>query len=286
MRSFFKSIDSYPPAIFAGAAAGMISIGLLFFNPFYAVFPLSFFLLSCLIMPFVPRYGFFLPVISAGNKKDNSVVLTFDDGPDPETSLKLLDILLKYDIKATFFITGKKAKRFPEIVRKIIENGHEIGNHTHCHDNFLMLRSGKRIKADIEKAQSTIREFGIEPYFFRPPVGITNPKLGPILADLRLECVNFSCCARDWGNRRIRYLSKKILRKVKSGDIIMLHDVSPRSSSKIASWTSQVESIIDGIRQKGLRIVSLSEMVNHRMRKKTEKNHHGVRYNHGKMARL
>lgn len=226
-----------------------------------AALPLGVFVFICLLAPFFPRAGFFLPVISRGRGVGKAVALTFDDGPDPDVIFQLLDLLQRYEAPATFFVVGKKAERHPELVREILLRGHAIGNHSYRHDPFLMLRSSARLAEEIARTQRLLANFGIRPLVFRPPVGITNPRLPGVLRELRLDCVTFSCRACDFGNRWIAALAKGILKKIHPGAIILLHDVSPPGKGMIQVWLREVERLILGLKSQGYAIVSLSQLI-------------------------
>jgi peptidoglycan/xylan/chitin deacetylase (PgdA/CDA1 family) len=139
--------------------------------------------------------------------------------------------------------------------------GHAIGNHSYRHDPLLMLRSSARLTEEIVRTQHLLADFGIRPLAFRPPVGITNPRLPRVLRELHLDCVTFSCRACDFGNRRIADLAKTILRKIHPGAILLLHDVSPPDGGMIQVWLRQVERIILGLKSQGYKMVSLSELI-------------------------
>jgi peptidoglycan/xylan/chitin deacetylase (PgdA/CDA1 family) len=258
-RSVIKEVFS--PAHGVGLAAFLLSGGLLFFGSEVAALPLGVFVISCLLAPFFPRAGFFLPVISRGGASGRGVALTFDDGPDPNVIFPLLNLLQRYEAPATFFVVGQKAQDNPELIRAILLRGHAIGNHSYRHDPLLMLRSSARLTEEIARTQHLLANFGIRPLVFRPPVGITNPKLPIVLRELHLDCVTFSCRACDFGNRRIASLAKTILRKIHPGAILLLHDVSPPGIGAIQVWLQQVERIIAGLKSQGYKIVSLSELI-------------------------
>jgi peptidoglycan/xylan/chitin deacetylase (PgdA/CDA1 family) len=258
-RSVIKGVFS--PAHGVGLAAFLLAGCLLFFRSEIAAFPLGMFVIFCLLAPFFPRVGFFLPVISRGGASGKAVALTFDDGPDPDVIFLLLDLLQRYEAPATFFVIGKKAEGNPELIREILLRGHAIGNHSYRHDPLLMLRSSARLTEEIVRTQHLLADFGIRPLAFRPPVGITNPRLPRVLRELHLDCVTFSCRACDFGNRRISDLAKTILRKIHPGAILLLHDVSPPDGGMIQVWLRQVERIILGLKSQGYKMVSLSELI-------------------------
>jgi peptidoglycan/xylan/chitin deacetylase (PgdA/CDA1 family) len=247
------------PAHIAGFTAFLLSGGLLFFRVEMAAAPLGFFLLFCLVAPFLPRAGLFLPVIGRGTGHRRMVALTFDDGPDPDVMPPLLDLLHRYQLQGTFFVAGIKAEEHPALVREILRRGHTVGNHSYRHDPLLMLRSRARLVDEIARTQEVLARFGIRPLAFRPPVGITNPKLAGVIEELRMDCITFSCRAGDFGNRRIEGLDRIILKKVRPGAIIMLHDITPPRDS-IEDWLQKVERIILGLRSGGYDIVPLSHL--------------------------
>ena len=223
--------------------------------------PSGCFVLLCLAAPFLPRAGFFLPVISRGGGSGKTVALTFDDGPDPDVTPLLLDLLGRHRLTAAFFVTGQNAERHPELVREILRRGHDVGNHSYRHDPLLMLRSRARLADEIARTQELLAPFGIRPARLPAARGVTNPRLPGVLEELGMECVTFSCRAGDFGNRRIGGLARTILRKVRPGAIVLLHDVSPPGGGRIAEWLAEVEEIIRGLKAGGYEIVPLSELI-------------------------
>ncbi len=251
--------------IFAFILAGLFFI---LWGPVWSIFPLAGFVLVCLAAPFAAGYGFFLPVICRGPSNIRCVSLTFDDGPDGTTTPLVLNLLESYQVSATFFVTGKNARSHPDLIARILDQGHTIGNHTYSHDPLIMLKSGQRLKEEIIKTQAVLAGHGIRPLVFRPPAGITNPKLGPVLAELGLSAVNFSCRALDKGNRRISGIASKILSRVKSGDIILLHDSKPWAKSPeepenitLSSFLTELERVLNGLETRKLSVVPLSELI-------------------------
>ncbi len=223
--------------------------------------PLVLFLAICMIAPFLPRFCFFLPIISRGQSGLKAVALTYDDGPDPQTTPALLRLLQQYEITAVFFVTGHKAIRYPELIRQILAHGHSIGNHSYNHDNLLMLKSSETLMYEVKSAQEVLAGFGIRPLAFRPPVGITNPRLRRVLGNLNMFTVNFSRRPIDCGNRFIKNLSGRILKHVRPDDIIVLHDVSPPVKSLYAYWLEETELIFAGLRTQGFSILPLEELI-------------------------
>ncbi|MGD9162788.1 MAG: polysaccharide deacetylase family protein, partial [Desulfobacteraceae bacterium] len=119
------------------------------FEPTWTLIPLISFVLLCFSAPFIPRFGFYLPIISRGLSGQMAVALTFDDGPDPLTTPMLLDLLEKYDVSATFFVIGERAQTYPYLIRKILQKGHTTGNHSFTHDTLVMFKGGRQIEKEI-----------------------------------------------------------------------------------------------------------------------------------------
>jgi len=229
----------------------------------FSMIPLSCFVLVSFIAPFFTGISYFLPIITHGKSSGKSVSLTFDDGPDPISTPALLTLLAKKNIQATFFVTGKNASRHPDLIQDILRQGHTIGNHSYQHDPLIMLKSSKKLFQEIQRTQDILKTYGIHTFAFRPPAGITNPKLGRILSRLGMYCVNYSCRAFDMGNRRIPNLSGKILRKIQPGDIVLLHDIIPAKEKKqrMLKWLIEIEGVVDGIRKKGLEVIPLPNLI-------------------------
>jgi peptidoglycan-N-acetylglucosamine deacetylase len=253
--------ETLSPAFLTGMAAFLVSSLMLPIRPALVPVPLAIFVLICLIAPFLPGVGFFLPVISRRKTDRKAVALTFDDGPDPDVTPRLLDLLRRHALQATFFVVGERVERYPELIREILYRGHTLGNHSFRHDPLLMLRSRTRLREEVSRAQDALSAFDACPLAFRPPVGITNPRLQGVLKALGMYCVTFSCRALDRGNRRITGLAAIILKKVRPGDILLLHDVAPKGAEGIEEWLTQIERIVSGLKQRGYEILPLPELI-------------------------
>lgn len=189
------------------------------------------------------------------------MALTFDDGPDPGSTPKLLHLLATHDMTATFFVVGEKAARHPDLIKKILAQGHGIGNHSLTHDNLVMFKRRRTLKKEIAGTQEILAGLGINPLAFRPPVGLTYPGLRPVLAHTGMYALNFSCRARDGGNRWIKDLSGRILRRLHPDAIIALHDVPPPDDPLVPYWLDEVDRILTGIRADRWAVVPLSELI-------------------------
>ena len=255
-----KSVSLSPAERF-GVIAFAVAILLGAVDLRLATVPLTLFLMLCVLAPFCPRAGFFFPVVSRGNTGENRVAITFDDGPDPATTPHLLDLLEKYHVPAAFFVTGRRAAVYPHLIRAITDKGHEIGNHSFHHNKYRMFWQPKLLDHEIVATQHALAPLGVVPLAFRPPIGITTPAMGKVLAANNLFAVNFSCRAFDAGNRRIGRLSRKILSSVQPDDIVLLHDSTPAAGRSIEPWLNEVEAILKGLSEKGLTTIPLSGLI-------------------------
>lgn len=226
-----------------------------------AQIPLVLFLLLCFIAPFFPQWGFFLPIVSKSITKSKGVALTFDDGPSPLSTPILLNLLELYNFKATFFVIGKKAEKYPNLIADILAGGHTIGNHSWQHDNLLMLRSKKKLGQDIRKTQEVLNRFGIQTLVFRPPAGITNPRLKSVLQNENLLTVTFSCRPFDHGNKKITNLAERVLGRLKPGNIILLHDIAPTTKHNIAIWQKEIETLFTGLQSNIYEVQPLEALI-------------------------
>ena len=181
------------------------------------------------------------------------VALTFDDGPNPVDTPKLLDLLREKNVKATFFVVGKRADQYPEIVRRAWDEGHLIANHTWSHDHLFCFLTPSRLRAEIERGTETVRRIcGFRPHLFRSPVGMRHVLLQSYLTDAGLEYVSWSIRTRDTLTADSSVLARRILRQAASGDIILLHDHLPRGAHVMLEALPRV---IDELRKRGFEFV-------------------------------
>ena len=182
----------------------------------------------------LPRYGvrlFRRAVLSVAVKivgtitrvttSDPVVALTFDDGPDPEYTLRLLEILEKYHARATFFMTGEAAEAHPQIVQRVARGGHAIGNHSWDHPSFPSI-SGRERRAQIRACAQALAPYGSN--LFRPPYGEQNiaSRIDALL--LGYEVVMFDAWSDDWCGGDPETIARQLDRRVHPGGVIVLHD--------------------------------------------------------------
>ena len=199
-------------------------------------------------------------MISRGTCGRKAVALTFDDGPDPLTTPELLRLLKKYRMTGTFFVTGHRVVRHPQLTREILAQGHSLANHSFHHDLWGAFRSAQTMKNEIEATQHALKDLGIVALAYRPPMGITSPRLRRVMQQEGMFVVNFSCRAWDGGNRRIRNLSRRILKGVRPNDILLLHENLPEASL-LSHWSAEMELVLKGLQEKGLEVLPLADVI-------------------------
>lgn len=164
------------------------------------------------------------------NTFENWVSITFDDGPHPEFTLKVLKLLEEYNAKATFFLIGKKAKNYPEIMKEILKKGHSIGNHGYSHSNNFGFFKKDNIVLELKKTNAIIKKItGLEMQLFRPPFGVTNPNIKKALLLFPLKSIGWSKRSLDTTSLPKKTILNRLTKNLQKGDIILLHDSSQKS---------------------------------------------------------
>ncbi len=245
----------------AGAGALVGAALLAPVSPSAAAALLAAFAAACGAAPFFPQIGFFFPVVSRGPRSTKAVALTFDDGPDPDATPALLDLLDRRRSPAAFFVVGSRAEAHPALVRELVLRGHEVGCHSYRHDLLLGMRSPGTVIEDLQRAAGALGRLGIRPLAFRPPAGVLTPRIGQGVRAAGMYALTFSRRGFDAGNRRLTGLADRILRRLKPGDVILMHDVLPRARGLCGAWLGEVERTIDGIERRGLKIAPLSALI-------------------------
>ena len=161
------------------------------------------------------------------NHNLNQISITFDDGPNLEYTPKVLDLLKKYNAKATFFCVGKNIKSNPGIIRKILNDGHTIGNHTFNHSNFFGFYNKKRIIKEINDTNKEINKItNHNLMLFRPPFGVTNPMISKAIKETGYKVIGWNIRSYDTIIKNPNMIFNRISKKISPGSIILLHDKS------------------------------------------------------------
>jgi peptidoglycan/xylan/chitin deacetylase (PgdA/CDA1 family) len=194
--------------------------------------------------------------LPAAAERRGEIALTFDDGPDPDVTPKVLDILERYGAKASFFCIGENAAAHPDIVRDILRRGHGVENHTMHHSNLFGFFGPTALRRDIGMLQSLLGKLaGRPPVFFRAPMGIRNPFLDPVVTGLGLKYVSWTRRGFDTTNRGPANVLARLTCGLAAGDIILLHD--RKSVHGDAIVLTVLPLLLERISATGLKSVSL-----------------------------
>ncbi len=223
---------------------------------FWAVFPFAalfgFVALACSKI----QWNFFVSAIHSGDNSTQKIALTFDDGPDPNYTPQVLDILKKYNAKATFFLIGKNIKQYPNLAERIVGEGHTVGNHSFSHSQTIDFKNQNGWLKELEETDLEIMKItGKKPKFFRPPYGVTTPHLAGALKKSGHTTVGWSQRTYDTMSISPLKINEKILKNFKSGDIILLHD----SHENIVPL---LEQLLPEIERKNLSFATVNELIN------------------------
>jgi peptidoglycan/xylan/chitin deacetylase (PgdA/CDA1 family) len=192
------------------------------------------------------------------------IALTFDDGPHPYLTRRVLDTLERYEAKASFFCVGAAAAAQPDLVQEIVRRGHSVENHSHHHPGVFAAYGLIRLRREIETAQHTLASLaGTPPRFFRAPAGLRSPLLDPVLARLGLGYVSWTRRAFDTVDANPATVLRRLTRNLGAGDVLALHDRPHlRPDRKPPVILSVLPALLDRIRAEDLDPVSLRTACN------------------------
>lgn len=214
--------------------------------------------LSLLIVSFLPRISA-LPIGVYHNhaNDENKIALTFDDGPHPRYTIEILKILDEYKIPATFFFVGENVSYYPEAARKVVEAGHEIGNHTFSHP-CVKKQSEEEFRKELRRCEETIQKVtGAKPTLFRPPQGSWNTQVYEIARENGYSVILWDIDTLDWAHTPSNKISDYVMSNVKSGNIILMHDYHSGKCTTIDALRSFIPQLLE----KGYRFVTVSELI-------------------------
>ncbi len=222
-------------------------------------------MMICLLLAFTICVA--MPFKTAAMREDRSVVhvkteerivaLTFDDGPHPRYTPRILGVLEKYDVKATFFMVGINVERYPDAARAVALAGHEIGNHTDTHPRIGGMQDDA-VRDSVEAcARRILDTTGVRTNLFRPPEGALSASRYCMLEEMGYKQILWNADTLDWQGCKSDAIVKTVMSKVRCGDIILFHDyVSGRLQSDRA-----LETIIPALQAQGYRFVTISELL-------------------------
>jgi len=200
------------------------------------------------------RASWYLRMRCRARRAGRRVALTFDDGPDPQRTPAVLDLLARQGVRATFFVVGARAEAHPELVRRMATEGHVVGNHSYTHSWRFPLRSLGRTMEELRRTGEVLHRItGRQPRLFRPPFGVTNPTIARAVRRLGLDPVGWSIRSLDTMGQSPERVAARILRRLHPGAVILLHD-------RCAGSERLVGLLVEGLRSRGLEPVTLPEL--------------------------
>jgi len=207
-----------------------------------------------------PRAALLGRILWRGDRR--GVGLTFDDGPHPLHTPRVLEILDRFQAKATFFVIGRYLKDHGALAAAAAQGGHVIGNHSYNHFRMMNFLSAERLRQEIFTCQSEIANWaGYRPRFYRQPTGFRNPKIFRILKDLGLTMVGWQVRAFDTRSNDPQAISRRILQKVKPGGVILLHDGSDSVLNEDRTATLKaLPQILQGLKDEGMEFLTLDKL--------------------------
>lgn len=186
---------------------------------------------------------------------EKKIALTFDDGPS-EFTLEVLELLKKYNAKATFFCIGKNIEKHPEIVKQIIAEGHLVGNHSYSHSKFFDFYHEDKITKELRKTDQLLEKFTSKKInFFRPPYGVTTPSIRRALKKTGHKTIGWNIRSLDGGTKNQELIFNRIIKRVSPGGIVLLHDTGKHS-------VLVLEQFLQFLQQNNYEVISIEELLN------------------------
>lgn len=197
--------------------------------------------------------------LPAWNGDRGEVAITIDDGPDPQVTPQVLSLLGSHGVSASFFCVGERVERHPELAREIVRRGHAIENHTQRHRHTFSLLGPGGIEAELMEAQdSIVQATGESPRFFRAPAGLRNPFLEPVLHRLNLRLASWTRRGFDTVNADAADVHRRLVRSLRGGDILLLHDGnSARGRSGAPVIMEVLPRLLDTLQSRRLQPITL-----------------------------
>lgn len=169
--------------------------------------------------------GVYLKALCRAESADKVVALTFDDGPDADSTPRVLDLLKRYDVRATFFVVGEQARQNPELIHRMVAEGHTVANHSYYHLPQSTLWSSQRYTEELFRCNDVVaRLTGLRMRLYRPPFGVTNPPIARAVKNLGLIPVGWSVRSLDTMTKDTDRVVDRVMRGLRGGDVILLHD--------------------------------------------------------------
>ena len=199
---------------------------------------------------------------AGGVRGSKQITLTYDDGPNDPHTLKLLDVLAKHSVRATFFMIGRFVQQRADVARAVAQAGHVVGNHTFAHP-LLIFKSEAETRAELVGCRKALEDaVGEHSNLFRPPFGGRRPATLRIARELGLKTVMWNVAGYDWNAPTAAVIEKKVVRQMRGGDVILLHDGGHRAmGADRAQTVIATENLIRRYLDQGYEFVTVEEML-------------------------
>lgn len=203
------------------------------------------------------RWNFHLDSLHSNKSTpNNQVAITFDDGPHPEFTPKVLQLLERNNAKATFFCIGRHIEKHPEIFKKIVALGHTVGNHTFSHTNNFGFLNTQQVIEELQQTNHTAEKIiNQKMNLYRPAFGVTNPNIKSAVKNLNILPIGWSIRSLDTTKRSEKKVLERITKKIKKGDIILMHDTSEKT-------VNVLEQLLIFLKTKNLQSVTVDQLLN------------------------
>ena len=176
------------------------------------------------------RAGVYVKALCRKRTDRRVVALTFDDGVDEVWTPRVLDVLRKQDVQAVFFLIGERARQHPDLVRRMVREGHLVGNHSYRHAGYFPLLSSRKMEEELRRTDEVLSEItGCPVRLFRPPFGVTNPTVAGVETKFGYRTVGWNIRSLDTMGRSLEWVVRRVGRRLKPGSVILLHDDRPHS---------------------------------------------------------
>jgi len=209
-----------------------------------------------------PRSQLYGRTYLGAGRGSRQLALTYDDGPNDPHTLRLLEVLARHDVRATFFMIGRFVAEKAEIARELARAGHVIGNHTFYHPNLIFCSAG-RVRSELEECRKILADtVGEHSALWRPPFGARLPHVLGIGRHLGLQPVMWTVSSNDWKIRSAEAIEQRVARRIRGGDVILMHDGSHvRMGADRARTVEATDRLIRRFKDQGYEFVSVPEMM-------------------------
>ena len=237
----------YNPSMVAFALTGAVSAAAAFAAGYQSMAPTG------------QWYGKTFTGLRPGSRQ---IALTYDDGPNDPHTLRLLEVLARHGVHATFFLIGRYVQQHPEIARRIVEAGHIVGNHTFTHP-LLVFKSEAEIRQELSACRATLQDAIGEPSnLFRPPFGGRRPAVLRVARELGLEPVMWNVTGYDWNAPPAAVIERKVAKQIRGGDVILLHDGGHKEmGADRAQTVVATDHLITRYRVEGYEFLTIPQMM-------------------------